>query len=617
MHLQALLDLIAALDSADDPAASLATVHQEIVGLSAADLARVETALVAAFDAIYGEDDAPRTPEQVSVLAGIGEATGAVRTRIAALGAAEEQAARLRDAVHPTPPPPQPVPPPPAGAATGVEDTGPDAGGDAGLPEPADPATTSGAGSTSPAVRAPVGAMSAHRPPAADPARRPQTAVAGRARMGAYMSATGSPHVRVGDAIDSWDTMGRLISDKLGRFGTRAFPREHVARWKVDAYPEERTLTGDPVRDQEKIDEVCSSSAIVASGGICTPVEVDYAIPTWGDDSRPLENALPSFNATRGGLRWVSSPKITDTVATASTSLWTEATDANPGGATKPHGVITCGTEQEVLVDAIPTIVQVGNMMARYSPEQVAAATKVVMTYAARFTELYLLGKITTASTTVLANRLLGVHRDVLATLDLYLARARYRARLPLGQRWRVLMPEFARDLIRVDVLREQAHDDAGTNIRAISDAQIESWFTARNCNITWLKESEPADGAAVWSGGPTPVSQQLDGAQTVAYLNGWPTELHWWIFPEGTFLRLDGGSLNLGVVRDHILNGTNDYQTFTEQFENVAFRGLESHRVISTVLPTGGSSLPIATSAAPSVLVGAASAAHGAGGSF
>jgi len=64
---------------------------------------------------------------------------------------------------------------------------------------------------------------------------------------------------------------------------------------------------------------------------------------------------------------------------------------------------------------------------------------------------------------------------------------------------------------------------------------------------------------------------------------------LVWFLFVEGTFQYLDGGRLDLGVVRDSILDATNDYETFVEVFENVAFRGIEAYQVQSTILPTGG----------------------------
>jgi hypothetical protein len=69
-----------------------------------------------------------------------------------------------------------------------------------------------------------------------------------------------------------------------------------------------------------------------------------------------------------------------------------------------------------------------------------------------------------------------------------------------------------------------------------------------------------------------------------------------WLLYVEGSFQFLDGGRLDLGVVRDSVLDATNDYETFVEPFEAVAFRGVEVYRVLSTVLPTGASAGSIAT---------------------
>jgi len=73
----------------------------------------------------------------------------------------------------------------------------------------------------------------------------------------------------------------------------------------------------------------------------------------------------------------------------------------------------------------------------------------------------------------------------------------------------------------------------------------------------------------------------------------GFPTTARWYLFPEGSFLYLDGGTLELGIVRDSTLNSTNDYQIFGEGFENVAFIGVESLQVTSTVCATGEVTLP------------------------
>lgn len=55
-----------------------------------------------------------------------------------------------------------------------------------------------------------------------------------------------------------------------------------------------------------------------------------------------------------------------------------------------------------------------------------------------------------------------------------------------------------------------------------------------------------------------------------------------WLLYPEGTYQFLDGGRLDLGVVRDSTLDATNDYETFVETFESVAMRGLEAYQVLA-----------------------------------
>ena len=69
-------------------------------------------------------------------------------------------------------------------------------------------------------------------------------------------------------------------------------------------------------------------------------------------------------------------------------------------------------------------------------------------------------------------------------------------------------------------------------------------------------------------------------------------TELEFALFTEGTWLFLDGGTLDLGIVRDSTLNKTNEYCMFVETFESAAFVGLESMWVnMGTCLIRGAAS--------------------------
>jgi hypothetical protein len=79
-------------------------------------------------------------------------------------------------------------------------------------------------------------------------------------------------------------------------------------------------------------------------------------------------------------------------------------------------------------------------------------------------------------------------------------------------------------------------------------------------------------------------------GAQqgSAAKLLEFPDSITWYLFAEGTFLFLDGGTLDLGIIRDSTLVGTNDYKMFVETFENVAKVGIES-LAITTALSING----------------------------
>jgi hypothetical protein len=69
------------------------------------------------------------------------------------------------------------------------------------------------------------------------------------------------------------------------------------------------------------------------------------------------------------------------------------------------------------------------------------------------------------------------------------------------------------------------------------------------------------------------------------------------YLFAPGSFVFVDAGQLDLGVVRDSTLNNTNDAEMFGESFESLAFVGTESIRLRSAVCPSGtGSSLTSAT---------------------
>jgi hypothetical protein len=82
--------------------------------------------------------------------------------------------------------------------------------------------------------------------------------------------------------------------------------------------------------------------------------------------------------------------------------------------------------------------------------------------------------------------------------------------------------------------------------------------------------------------------SQVYANAAAGAAIPGYPDQIDSLLFATGTKLFLDGGNLDLGLVRDSTLNSRNRYRQFSETFEGVADRGIENLRLVMTCQPTG-----------------------------
>lgn len=407
-----------------------------------------------------------------------------------------------------------------------------------------------------------------------------------------------SSGLKMGDRITSPDQLWELMTDKINQLArVRGTGEKHVVASIFTDYPDERKLTMDAGANEHKIRAVTDPQAITASGGVCGPVAVDYDILVLSSTQEPLGDSLPKFNADRGGLRYIQPPSFAG-VGSTGTTVWTEATDLSPGGLTKPIQTIACGNVVETYVNAIPTRLKFGNMQGRYFPELIAANTELALANAARVKELNRLSTISANSTLVSSGQLLGASRDILATVDQVAAAMRYRSRLDRTVQLHAILPDWAKDMFRADLTREQAHaQEPGWNSLGLSDQEITALFDARGINITWMLDGQAAVTAAPAQG------FQGWGAQTPnATLQNWPTTLTWWLFPEGTFQLIDGGQMDFGVIRDSVLDATNDYETMIEVFENVIYRGFESLEVVSAVRPNGASGGNVVTATSPSI---------------
>lgn len=354
----------------------------------------------------------------------------------------------------------------------------------------------------------------------------------------------------------------------------------------ADFYSEGRVLdSSDTEGNRSKVDAIVASlqadaseaQALVAAGGLLGPVDTSWSIFEMGETlGRPVKDSLPSFNADRGGLRFLTPPMLAD--LQGAVSVWTMQDDidaAVPGSSkVKPCIRVEAGVEVTVYLEAMPLCLTFGNLGARAFPELVERHIALAMIWQARFAETRLLTRIGALSKQVTAAKQLGAARDILVQVEQAAAGLRSRHRLDANAPFKVLFPIWFKNALRADLVKQIPGDgqDAAFNL---VDATINKWFAARNINVTWFIDGESGQI----------LGEQLDGA-----LNPFPATVVWYLFPEGTFLFLEAATIDLGLVRDSTLNATNDYKLFLETFENVAKVGVESMRIESQLAIAGAS---------------------------
>ncbi len=413
---------------------------------------------------------------------------------------------------------------------------------------------------------------------------RPNAEVQENARAAITITAGGDiSGVSNGSTLDDMGAVAKAMADRIHAIRrTNGGDGEQFSVATLNlSYPENRTLSsGDTASNDRKIEDIASPQAVVAAGGFCAPLEVDYNIFGFGTTERPVRDSLASFGADRGGIRFTRGPRIGD--LDAAVSVWTATDDASAGAldgtTTKPCLRVVCGTPVDVVVDAIPMCLTFGNLQSRAFPEQIEANNKLAVVTQARLAEQRILTRIGALSTQVTAASTLGAARDFFVQVDQAAAGYRSRNRLSPTESLRVIAPAWLRNMTRADLVMSipgQQNDPFG-----LADNILNAWFAARNINVTWSIDGETG---------------QIFGAQAAGALSEFPSTIIWYMFSEGTFVFLDGGTLDLGLVRDSGLNATNDYKMFVETFEAVAMRGVESLRVVSTVNVDGSSSGTVA----------------------
>jgi hypothetical protein len=389
------------------------------------------------------------------------------------------------------------------------------------------------------------------------------------------------PGVAHGDSVTSLRSLTDVVNRKAKSMPvTRGNPNHQLIASVKNEFSHTLDDRSSPAEVKELYDFLTSpdkQAALVAGAGWCAPSEIRYDFFNIACSSGMID--LPTVGITRGGIQFPVSPSLADTVNSIAFGgfavtfngdsvpwVWTEDDDiaAATGSPTKPCVRVPCPDFSEERLECYGICLTAGNLADSAYPEATQHMIQLLMAAHEHAINARLISLMVAASSAVTS--ISGGAATDAAAPRIYnavgLAATDYRERygMCLDDVLEVVMPAWVREVIRGDLAWK-----AGVELQAVPNSEIDSYFTARNVRVQWVDDWQ-VRGASQFGN---------DTAMTA-----WPTTVDFMIFAAGTFLHGNGMSLDLGVVRDSVLNETNDHTAlWSEECHLIAKVGHESRQ--------------------------------------
>lgn len=394
-------------------------------------------------------------------------------------------------------------------------------------------------------------------------------------------------HLDTNQAFTDADDFAKVVTDLRHRMGLmtlsgRSFEYIGHADMFADQSGQfaDRLAANDPVLNFGLLGRA-TDPALVASGALCAPDNPIYDFFRVAVPQAPVEAALPVVPAPRGGIRYIQTPDFRS--ARAAIGTRTKAQNLDPETADKPCSRAVCPNIAEAYVTAVSECVRWDNLQYRAFPELVGNYMSDVAVNFASVKECLYLTAIDAASTAVTAAvPVYGALRAL--AFQLRNAAAGYRKRQNM-LRTAILdwyAPNWVTDLLMADAMNDNAN---GLNLNGLiiqAEAVLNQIFANLNIRPIWFNDQ--ANCVGNWTGD----TQAWRQAQSAGALNLFPNTMISYLHAPGTFVRLDSGTLDVGLVRDSALNGTNDLELFMEQWVGVVNLGVEAIKITHTLCPNG-----------------------------
>lgn len=344
--------------------------------------------------------------------------------------------------------------------------------------------------------------------------------------------------------------------------------------------------------------------SLVAAGGWCAPSEIDYSLY---DLTGPATGVVdvPTVGIRRGGLRWPESLDLAQFFALSGAAasgtatnatmpwLWTEADDIEAAtGETPVKSCLRppCPDFLEERLWLLGVCVLAGNLTQDAYPEVIRHFLSLVNVAHARVMNRRHNALIDANSTVLAVTPTKGAASSAithfLGALELIATHERLRIGMSENAVFQLDVPTWVRGLLRSDIAKRNAWDDL-----SVADAWFMRQLDARNIRASWVEDWQSNTG---WDGGGNTM-----GAATTPVV--WPATFYTRMYPAGHFFRGAGMTLNLGVVRDSVLNAQNDFTAaWSEEASLIGARGNRAYRInFADMWPNGVSGAQTAQTAA------------------
>lgn len=272
---------------------------------------------------------------------------------------------------------------------------------------------------------------------------------------------------------------------------------------------------------------------LVAAGGWCAPSETLYDFCSLETVSGIL--SIPEVSVSRGGISYTRGP---DYAAIAASFGFMQTEAQAEAGTEKVCYEVECPPFQEIRLDAVGFCITAGVLTNVGYPELVRRVLEIGAVAHAHTVNKYVLDHISTIIGAARNYTEVGsATADVLDAISLQATSLRYSLSLSDTATLEVILPVWAKEIVRADLSRRN-----GVDLLAVSDAQIQGYFSVRNLAVQWVYDYQvlPTTGGTAGQ--------------------AWPTTLEAMIYPAGSFVKGTTPVIDLDTIYDSVGLSTNTY---------------------------------------------------------